>query len=199
MKRLAAGLLALGLVGCKPPANAPPPRNTLAVGLDISASFRKSWYFDEAMRYASLYIYAHVNGIGGLKQTTDVFVGSLGGEHVGQPKSFHPIQDLTQKTPEQIEADLRSWFPEDDPITDFNAFFQRTAVRWKNALKSVIGSSSGNQDRRSASICSGVFWVRSWIGWKLFGCPTCSPPSEPTKTSGVFLSPAMPFTCAAKE
>ncbi|HWC75122.1 MAG TPA: hypothetical protein VG454_14400 [Gemmatimonadales bacterium] len=131
MRRGVAVLLALGLTGCKPPANAPPPRNTLVVGLDISGSFRKSGYFDEAMRYAALYIYAHVNGLGGLKQTTDVFVGSLGGEHIGQPKSFHPIQDLTEKTPAQIESDLRSWFPEDDPITDFNAFFQRTAVHIK--------------------------------------------------------------------
>ncbi len=131
MKRAVVGLLALGLVSCAPPANAPPPRNTLVVGLDISGSFRKSGYFDEAMRYASLYIYAHVNGLGGLKQTTDVFVGSLGGEHVGQPKSFHPVQDLTGKTPEEIEHDLRGWFPEDDPITDFNAFFQRTAVHIK--------------------------------------------------------------------
>ena len=131
MKRAVVGLLVLALAGCKPPANAPPPRNTLVVGLDISGSFRKSGYFDEAMRYAALYIYGHVNGLGGLKVTTDVFVGSLGGEHVGQPKSFHPIQDLSGKTPAQIEADLRAWFPEDDPITDFNAFFQRTAVHIK--------------------------------------------------------------------
>jgi len=132
MKRAAVLALALvALLACKPGANARVPKNTLVVGLDISGSFRKSGYFDEAMRYAALYIYAHVNGIGGLKQTTDVFVGSLGGEHVGQPKSFHPIQDLTEKTPAQIEADLRAWFPEDDPITDFNAFFQRTAVHIK--------------------------------------------------------------------
>jgi hypothetical protein len=131
VKRAVAGLLALGLVGCKPPANAPPPRNTLVVGLDISGSFRTSGQFDDAMHYAALYIYGHVNALGGLKQTTDVFVGSLGGEHVGQPKTFHPIQDLTGKTPAQIEADLRRWFPEDDPITDFNSFFQRTAVHIK--------------------------------------------------------------------
>ena len=131
MKRAVVGLLALGLVSCKPPTDARPPKSTLVVGLDISGSFRKSGQFDDALRYAALYIYAHINALGGLKQATDVFVGSLGGEHVGQPKSFHPIQDLSGKTPAQIEADLRAWFPEDDPITDFNSFFQRTAVHIK--------------------------------------------------------------------
>jgi len=72
------GLLALGLLACKPPADTPPPRSTLVVGLDISGSFRKSGQFDPAMRYASLYIYAHVNALGGLKQATDVFVGFFG-------------------------------------------------------------------------------------------------------------------------
>lgn len=161
MKRaLVVGLLALGLISCKAPANAPPPRNTLVVGLDISGSFRKSGYFDEAMRYASLYIYAHVNALGDLKQATDVFVGSLGGEHVGQPKSFHPIQDLSGKTPAEIEASLRSWFPEDDPITDFNAFFQRTAVHIKRqnlvlAPLNIVLFSDGVPDFPGAGRMSG--------------------------------------------
>src|SRR5881409_3962184 len=64
-----------------------------------------------------------------------------------------------------------------------------TAVRSKKELKSVTGSSSGNHARRSASICAGVFPPRSWIGWKLFGCPTCSPPSEPTNTSVARFKP----------
>src|SRR5207245_9524993 len=85
----------------------------------------------EATDVAGLYIYAHVHGLGGLKQATDVFVGSLGGERVGEPKSFHPIQDLTGKSPDQIAADLRAWYPQTDPITDFNAFFQRVAVHVK--------------------------------------------------------------------
>src|SRR5437867_11412224 len=83
------------------------------------------------MRYAALYIYGHINALGGLKQATDVFVGSLGGEHVGQPKSFHPIQDLGGKTPAQIEADLRAWLPEVDPVSDFISFFARTAAHIK--------------------------------------------------------------------
>ena len=55
-------------------------------------------------------------------------MGSLGGERPGQPKTFHPIQDLTEKSPEQIAASLRAWFPETDPITDFNGFFERLSV-----------------------------------------------------------------------
>src|SRR3989442_15942521 len=100
----AAALVAL--VGCKPPANAPPPRSTLVVGLDISGSFRDTPFFKEATDFAGLYIYAHVHGLGGLKQATDVFVGSLGGERVGGPKSFHPIPALTRKAPDPIAPDL---------------------------------------------------------------------------------------------
>ncbi len=131
MKRAVVGLLALTLVGCKPPANAPPSRSTLVVGLDVSGSFRNNPRFDDALRYAALYIYGHVNGLGGLKQATDVFVGSLGGDVPGQPKTFHPIQDLSGKTPAEIERDLRTWFPDVDALTDFNAFFQRVAVHIK--------------------------------------------------------------------
>jgi hypothetical protein len=98
------------------------------IGLDVSGSFRQSGHFDDAIEFAAHYLYAHLNGLGELRSPTDVFVGSLGGERPGEAKTFHPIQDLTGKTVEQIAADLRGWFPETDPITDFNAFFQRVSV-----------------------------------------------------------------------
>jgi hypothetical protein len=122
-----SALLAV-LLTCKPPANAPPPRSTLVVGLDVSGSFRQTPHFNDALDFAALYIYAHLHGLHGLRQATDIFVGSLGGERPGQPKTFHPIQDLTEKSPQEIEASLRAWFPETDPITDFNGFFQRLSV-----------------------------------------------------------------------
>jgi hypothetical protein len=149
MKR--AALLFLGLLACKPPANAPPPRSTLVIGLDVSGSFRQSGDFDKSIQFAALYIYGHLNGLGKLRQPTDVFVGSLGGQQVGQPKSFHPIQDLSGKSVEQIAADLRSWFPETDPITDFNTFFSRVAVhvRRQNLVLSplsIVMFSDGEPD-----------------------------------------------------
>jgi hypothetical protein len=127
-RALVGAALLAALITCKPPENAPPPRSTLVVGLDVSGSFRQTPYFNEALDFASLYIYAHLHGLHGLRQATDIFVGSLGGERPGQPKTFHPIQDLTEKTPEQIAASLRAWFPETDPITDFNGFFERLSV-----------------------------------------------------------------------
>jgi hypothetical protein len=128
---LVPAALLLALVGCKPSPNAPPPRSTLVIGLDVSGSFRDGRYFDESIQFASLYIYGHLNGLGGLRPITDLFVGTLGGERVGEPKSFHPIQDFSGKSPQQIAADLHAWFPETDPLTDFNAFFQRVAVHIK--------------------------------------------------------------------
>ena len=120
--------LALALVTCKPSANSPPPKSTLVVGIDVSGSFRETPYFNDAIDFAALYIYAHLHGVDGIQQTTNIFVGSLGGERPGQPKTFHPIQDLTEKSPPEIAASLRAWFPETDPITDYNGFFQRLSV-----------------------------------------------------------------------
>lgn len=124
---LAAALGSVAL-GCTPPEDAAPPRSTLVVGLDVSGSFRRSGHFDDAIDFAALYIYAHMKGFHGLRRPTDVFVGTMGGQRPGEAKTFHPIQDLTGKSPAQIAASLRTWFPEEDPITDYNAFFERISV-----------------------------------------------------------------------
>ena len=105
--------------------------STLVIGLDVSGSFRQSGHFDDAIDFASNYIYAHMRGLGDLRRPTAVFVGSLGGERPNEAKVFHPIQDLTGKSVAEIAADLRGWFPETDPITDFNAFFERVAMHVK--------------------------------------------------------------------
>jgi hypothetical protein len=143
--------LGLALLACQPPENAPPPRWTLVVGLDVSGSFRQSGHFDEALNFAAFYIYGHLNGLGGLRRATDLFVGTLGGERAGEPKTFHPIQDFTGKSVNEIATDLRRWFPEEDPLTDFNAFFDRVAVHVKRqnlvlAPLSIVMFSDGLPD-----------------------------------------------------
>jgi len=116
------------LLGCTPPKGGPPAKSTLVIGLDVSGSFRKGGHFDDAIDFAALYIYSHMKGFQGLRRPTDVFIGTMGGQRPGEAKTFHPIQDLTGKSPSQIAASLRTWFPEEDPITDYNAFFERVAV-----------------------------------------------------------------------
>jgi hypothetical protein len=128
IRPLQYSVLAVLLLGCTPPKDAPPPKSTLVIGLDVSGSFRRGGHFDDAIDFASLYIYSHMKGLKGLRQPSDVFVGTMGGQRTGEAKTFHPIQDLTGKTPGQIAASLRAWFPEENPITDYNAFFERVAV-----------------------------------------------------------------------
>jgi hypothetical protein len=100
---------------------------TMVIGVDVSGSFRDARLYDDAIEFASLYIYAHLNGLGGLRVPTTLFVSSVGGLRAGETKSFHPINDFTGRSPAQIAADLRGWFPQTDPYTDYNAFFQRVA------------------------------------------------------------------------
>ena len=125
--RLALGG-ALALAACVPTDEEPrTPRYTLVIGIDVSGSFRNSGSYDDALRFASHYIEAHLKGFGGLQVPTDVFVGSVGGKHRGEAKTFHPIHDFQGKDSEQIEADLREWFPSEDQLTDFNTFFVQAA------------------------------------------------------------------------
>ena len=102
-----------------------PPASTMIIGLDVSGSFRDSRLYDDAIQFTALYIYAHMNGLGELKVPTSLFVSSVGGMRAGEPKAFHPINDFQGRSPDQIAADLRSWFPQTDAYTDFNAFVSR--------------------------------------------------------------------------
>jgi len=122
-------LAALVAAGCTPPGPKQPskPSNwTMVVGIDVSGSFKGQ--YDDAILFASQYIYAHVNGLGGLRVPTSLFVAGIGGERPGEPKAFHPINDFTGRTPDQIAADLRVWFKPLDAFTDFNVFFKQVAV-----------------------------------------------------------------------
>lgn len=103
------------------------PRNVLVVGIDVSGSFRNSARYSDALEYLAHYLYGHLNGLGGLEEPTALFVGSVGGDTPGETKAFHPIHDFEGRTVDQIAEDLDRWFPAEDRLTDFNAFFDRTA------------------------------------------------------------------------
>lgn len=160
------GLGAAALVGvvpgCAPPQSRGTPRNTLVVGIDVSGSFRRG--YDDAIDFAAHYLYGHLNGLGGLRVPTALFAGSVGGEQPGEVKSFHPIQDFQDKSVEQIAADLRTWFPPRDALTDFNPFFERVATLVKRqnlvlAPLNVVILSDGLPDagRSSAANTLGPF------------------------------------------
>lgn len=102
------------------------------VGVDVSGSFRKSGYYDDALTFLSHYIYGHLNKIGELSGVRALFVGSIGGHSTNEPKAFHPIHDLEGKSVREIKAALKEWFPPRDTITDFNAFFAEIAAQTKD-------------------------------------------------------------------
>ena len=146
-------LAAVLAAACAPPAEqqGKPANWTMVIGIDVSGSFRDSRLYDDAVDFAALYIYAHLNGLGGMRVPTALFVSSVGGVRAGEPKSFHPINDFQGRTPEQIAADIRAWFPPTDAYTDFNAFFQRVASLAKErglilAPMSVVVLSDGVPD-----------------------------------------------------
>src|SRR5688500_20324619 len=67
-------------------------RSTLVIGLDVSGSFQRN--HESSIDFAANYIYARLNGLGGLKKPTALFVGSIGGERPQETKSFQPIHTL---------------------------------------------------------------------------------------------------------
>lgn len=114
-------------------------RHTLFVGVDTSGSFLKGGY-DDAMTFLAHYLYGHLNGLGGLPRPRELFVAGIGGRATDEPKAFHPIHDFVDKDVAQIEADLRRWFPAQDTLTDFNAFFRQVArlARERNLVLTPI-------------------------------------------------------------
>ena len=115
------------LAGCAPGPNTNRvARSTLVIGIDVSGSFREN--HESSIQFASNYLYARLHGLGGLKQPTALFVGSVGGEHPSETKSFQPIHTFQEMTVEEIAEYLRAEYPSRDGYTDFNPFFNRVAA-----------------------------------------------------------------------
>lgn len=110
------------------------PRLSLFVGVDISGSFINSGYFDESLNFLAHYIYAHLNAIDDMEEPNVLFVSSIGGAQPDEPKTFFPIQTFENKSVEEIEQTLHEIFPDtvQNPITDFNAFFEQVALTLRN-------------------------------------------------------------------
>jgi hypothetical protein len=115
-------------------------RSTLVIGIDVSGSFTTRGRYESAIDFAANYLYAHLHGLGGLKQPTAVFVGSVGGDRPQETKSFQPIHTFQNMTVEQIAAYLKKEYPARDGLTDFNPFFERVAtlVKRQNLVLSPL-------------------------------------------------------------
>lgn len=129
LARLGALAALAALAGCVQSGQsaAKPAASTLVLGIDVSGSFRDARLYDDAVDFAAHYLYAHLNGLGGLRTPTALFVASVGGSRPGEPKPFHPINDFQGRSVQQIAENLRTWFPPTDAYTDFNAFFGRVS------------------------------------------------------------------------
>lgn len=129
VRRFAAGAIIVTILGaCTEVENPRRARSTLVLGIDVSGSFEATGNYNEAIEFASHYLYGHLAGLGDLAVPSAVFVGSVGGENPGETKSFQPIHAFQGKSPEEIAVVLREQFPSRDGFTDFNAFFDRVAT-----------------------------------------------------------------------
>jgi hypothetical protein len=129
---IGAAFFLIIVTACSPPSTERVSRLVMFVGVDVSGSFQKSGYYEDALTFLSHYIYGHLNGLGEMAGLRALFVGSIGGHSTNEPKAFHPIHDLEGKSIREIRASLLEWFPPRDTITDFNAFFAEIAAQTKD-------------------------------------------------------------------
>ncbi|HXC61843.1 MAG TPA: hypothetical protein VNV63_04135, partial [Nitrospiria bacterium] len=120
-------LFALAFHGCNFESGKRKPMMTLFIGLDESGSFTNSRYYEDALTFTANYIYGHLHELGGLAKPRELFVASVGGRALDDPKTFHPILDFEGKSVSEIVEDLKRWFPPNDKVTDFNSFFEKSA------------------------------------------------------------------------
>ncbi len=108
VRPLVAGAMVVAAVtACIPIEDTPRrARSTLFIGIDVSGSFESTGNYDDAIEFASHYLYGHLHGLGELSMPSAVFVGSVGGDTPGETKSFQPIHAFRDKSPEEIAAVL---------------------------------------------------------------------------------------------
>ena len=98
VRALAATVLLGTLISCTgEPAEMRKPKSTLFIGVDASGSFRSSGHYENALSFLAHYIYGHINELGGLEKPQAMFVASMGGKSMHEPKSFHPTMNTKEK------------------------------------------------------------------------------------------------------
>jgi hypothetical protein len=112
----------------------PKGNQVVFIGMDISGSFKSTPHYEDSIKFISHYIYARVRAMGDLKPIGSLFVGSIGGAKVGEPKTFYPIQMFQYKSIPEIEKQLHEIFPSKvtNKFTDFNAYFEQVATFMRN-------------------------------------------------------------------
>lgn len=166
---IGAAILLVVIAGCAmQPSEQHKPRTSLFIGVDASGSFKNSGYYDHALTFLAHYIYGHLNELGGLEKPKVLFVASVGGKSHREPKTFHPIHDFEGKDIAQIEADLRTWFPPTDTLTDFNPFFQEVSRITKErnlvlAPVTVVIVTDGIPDATASSVKAGTQYLYKQI------------------------------------
>lgn len=111
------------------------------IGVDISGSFKTRPVFNDALEFLSRYIYAHVNGLGGLAKAKQMFVMAIGGNYKDEPQAFHELIDFEGREVGEIRDDLKKWFAgEKTMLTDFNQFFESAAeiIKERNLILSPL-------------------------------------------------------------
>jgi hypothetical protein len=149
--------------GCNLSTENSKPRLSLFIGIDISGSFKNSKYFEDSRNFLAHYLYAHLNGLGGLEVPNVLYVSSIGGAKANEPKTFYPIQSFANKSIDEIRAQLKEIFPSrvSNPFTDYNAFFEQVAQTVKNknlVLRpiSIVMLSDGIPDVKGAADYSSI-------------------------------------------
>jgi hypothetical protein len=136
LKSIILVIIACGLLiqGCESPGETTKPRLSMFIGVDISGSYKNTKHFDDSLDFLSYYIYSHLNGLGGLEVPNVLYVSSIGGARVNEPKTFYPIQSFEKKSVSEIRQKLDEIFPRNisNPFTDYNAFFEQVAHMVKN-------------------------------------------------------------------
>src|SRR5258708_37258692 len=79
---------------------------TMVIGIDASGSFRDAHLYDDAVEFGATYIYAHLNGLGGLRPPSALFVSSIGGARPREAQAVHPVHTFQGRTAGQMHADI---------------------------------------------------------------------------------------------